>query len=192
MSARRNLIVAILIAACLTGAIQTKKFIGSLSTAGGGSLAEQNGRLVLIAGRGADVPRIEGLQSVWKINSPYLQTAKGKYLAIDQADDDVKVYLADIPGESAKWVIDVLESTSPKRPKTGSIDERQMLVGTSQSKFRLSIFDGRFKGYYLAAKAEQSPAAISPSRVLTFKVVKNPKEALTFEYVDTSFQIDHK
>lgn len=192
MTARRNLAAAILIAGCLTGAIQTKKFIGSLSTTDGGSLAEQNGRLVLVNRRGANAPPIEGLQSVWKISSPYLQTAKGKYLAIDQADDDVQVYLADQPDESTKWVIDVLETTSPKRPKTGSIDERQMLVGTSQSKFRLSIFDGRYKGYYLATKEEQSPTAISLPRVLAFKVVKNPKEALTFDYVDTSFQIDHK
>ena len=192
MAVRRNLAVAILIAGCLTGAIQTKKFIGSLSTTNGGSLAEQNGKLVLISGPEANAPPIEGMQSVWKIGSPYLQTANGKYLAIDQADDDVKVYLAEKPGESTKWVIDVLETTSPKRPKKGSIDERQMLVGTSQSKFRLSIFDGRFKGYYLAAKQEQSPTAIRLPRVLAFKVVKNPKEAMTFDYVDTSFQIDHK
>jgi len=148
--------------------------------------------LVLIAGRGGNAPPIEGLQSVWKISSPYLQTAKGRYLAIDQADDDVKVYLADKPGETTKWVIEVLETTSPKRPSKGSLDERRMLVGTSQSKFRLSVFDGRFKGYYLAAKEEHSPTAVSLPRVLAFKVVKNPKEALTFDYVDTSFQIDHK
>lgn len=194
MTARRNLIVAILIAAGLTGAIQTKKFIGSLSTTDGGSLAEQNGKLVLVNRPGANAPPIEGLQTVWKISSPYLQTAKGKYLAIDQTDDDVKVYLADKPGETTKWVIDVLETTSPKRPSKGSLDERRMLVGTSQSKFRLSIFDGRYKGYYLASNPmdEHSPPAVSLPRVLSFRVVKNPKDALTFDYVDTSYQIDHK
>ena len=194
MKRRRVLFSAVLITICLTGAIQTKKFIGSLGTNEGGRLAEQDGRVVLVLGRGGIAPRVDGLLGVWKIGSPYLQTG-GKFLALDQSEDGVKVYLAGETGEPAKWAIEVLETTSPQRPKSGSIGEREMLVGTSQSKFRLSVFGGRHKGWYLAAKeptGEQSKAPLNMPLVLDLRLVQDPKQALTFDYVDTSFQIDHK
>ena len=194
MKSRRILVSAILISICLTGAIQTKKFIGSLSTNEGGRLAEQDGRVVLVLGRGGIAPRVDGLLGVWKIGSPYLQTG-GKFLALDQSQDGAKVYLAGETGEPAKWVIEVLETTSPQRPRSGSIDERQMLVGTSKSKFRLSVFGGRHKGWYLAANEpteEQTKAPLNMPLVLDLRLVQNPKHALTLEYVDTSFNIDHK
>ncbi len=193
MRNRQILVATILIIGGLTGAIQTKKFVGSLTTSDGASLAEKNGRLVLVYDRRGSNVQLDVL-NVWKISSPYLQTAKGRYLAIDQSEDEVKVFLTEKPADSAKWGIEVLETTSPTRPTKGSIDERRMLVGTSESRFRLSLADGRFKGFYLAANIpneESVPKGTLPT-MLTFKVVKDPKSALTFDYVDTTYAIDHK
>ncbi len=195
MKRQQILVAAILIIVSLTGAVQGRKFIGSLRTTDGDSLAEQDGRLVLVRERRRIAPRIDDLQAVWKIGSHYLQTDKGTFLALKQSQDGVKVLLAEKTGESTKWVIEVLETTSPQRPTKGSIGEKQMLEGTSKSKFRLIVFDGRYKGWYLAAKVptqEQAKTAVNVPLVLDFQVVQNPKQALTFDYVDTSYEIHHK
>ena len=134
----RTLPLVALIMICLTGAIQVKTFVGSLQTPEGDLFAERAGRLVLARNRGHAAPQIDGWHGVWKISSPYFKTATGKFLAIEQSEQGVKVSLADESSESTRWVIDVIESTSPKRSTS-----RGLVEGESRSKFRLSISSGR-------------------------------------------------
>ena len=192
MKNRSILVSAILVIVCLTGGIQRQSFVGSLKTSDGAQLAEQDGRLILITGRNGIAPRLDGvaLAATWKISSPYLQSG-GKFLAMDQSETGVKVYLAAKKDETTKWVIEVLKTTSPQSAKSSP----RMLEGTSASRFRLKVFEGHYKGWYLAAKEpteEQANAAVSIPMNLDFHVVQNPKQALTFDYVDTSYSVHHK
>ena len=197
MKTRGLVIGVVLVCACLMGAVQRSQFIGTLRTSGGDFLAEKDGRVVLVRTRDGAVPRFEGLQSVWRISAPHLQTAKGKLLAIDQSETGAKIQFAAEKSGTTNWVIEVTESTTPDHPKNGSIDERKMLEGTSKQTFRLSVFDGRHKGWYLSAEqpAEAEGQSKSPADeviVRELQVTKDPKQALSFDYIDTTYRIIHK
>lgn len=245
---RRVALLAVLACLLLTGAVQTKEFVGSLQTSKGEWLAEKEGRVVLVRGSNNSVQKTEGLEPVWGISSPYLQTRTGKFLAIDQRESGAIVLLAEEKSDAAKWVIEVTETSSPQHPKGGSRSEKQMLVGTASSKFRLSVFAGRYKGWYLSAaeageklstvkvpsdmnsgdkasgedkpgnekQGNEKPGTTKPSEekpandakersgtqrsnastedvvVRHFKVVQDVKQALSFEYIDTRYKINHK
>lgn len=193
---RTHILVAgvVLVCACLMGAIQTKKFIGSLRTSAGEYLAEKEGRVVLVRSRDGEVPKFEGLQSVWRISAPHLQTAKGKLLAIDQEKGAVRIHFATEKSDATNWVIEVTESTSPHRPGR-EMPRRQMLQGTASHKFRLSVFDGPHKGWYLSAEKPTENQSKSPAEdvvVRELQVAKDPKQALMFDYIDTKYEINHK
>ena len=188
---------AVLVIASVTGAIQSKQFIGSLRTSDGEYLAEKDGRVVLVRSRNGAVPKFECLQSVWRISAPHLQTAKGKLLAIDQHETGVKIHFAVEKSGATNWVIEVTESTSPQHPNPKKVSgaERQMLVGTAGQKFRLSVFDGRYKGWYLSAEKPTEGQPKPPADevlVRELQVVKDPKQALLFDYIDTKYDINHK
>lgn len=186
--------VAALIAVCLTGAIQARTFVGSLSLAEG-QLAEQDGQVVIVRRRVANAAPVEGALRIWTVSAPYLHTGKGQYLAAEELADSVRIRLTDKKDKTANWSIEVLETASPQHPTTGSRGERHLLVGESRTKFRLLLTEGRFKGWYLAAQEpteEQAAAALNQPIVLDFRVVQSPKQAIVFDYVDTKYAIDHK
>lgn len=96
-----------------------------------------------------------------------------------------------IKSGGTSWVLEVTESTSPQHPKEVSIDERQMLKGTAKRQFRLSVFDGPHKGWYLSGEEPVKPVA-DDVVIRELRVVRNPKQALMFDYIDTSDKIIHK
>lgn len=185
---------AALIAVCLTGAIQSKTFVGSLSLAEG-QLADHDGRVVIVRRRVTNAAPIEGALRIWTVSAPYLHTGKGQFLAAEELADSVRIRLTDKKDKTANWSIEVVETASPQHPTTGSRGERHLLVGESRSKFRLLLTEGRFKGWYLAAQEPteaQSAGPLHQPLVLDFRVVQNPKQAIVFDYVDTKYAIDHK
>ena len=188
MKSRLFAMGVVLVSACMMGGIQTEHFIGSLQTSDGEFLAEKEGRVVLVRSRDGAVPKFEGLQDVWRISAPHLQTAKGKLLAIDQSETGVKIHLATEKSGATNWVIEVTQSTRP-------ITNGKNLKGTAKRKFRLSVFDGRHKGWYLSAEKPAEGQPKSPADevlVRELQVAKDPKQALLFDYIDTRYSITHK
>jgi hypothetical protein len=180
---------------CLTGGIQNKHFIGSLRTTDGWALAEREGKLVLERPNN-DPPASGALKAaeklkVWQISAPYL-SCEGKHLSIDQAEDAVKVSLSTEKTDSAKWTIEVLSTV---RPTTPPKEDPRLKKGRSETKFRLGIFDGRYKGWYLAADGpipSDGGNSTDQAKPIQLRVVQDPKQALTFHYIDSSYSITHK
>jgi hypothetical protein len=187
------LAVAMMILVCLTGAIQRSSFVGSLNAASGERLISRDGRVMLVRVPPSNTTKLEGLLDMWRIGAPYLQT-NGKFLSLDQSGPEIKLHLADTSSESSKWVIEVIGTRKPQTvPGTKGI-----VKGESGSKFRLSLFSGPKQGWYLAAK---EPAGRSvnttdtqPARLvyLEFQLVQDPKQALTFDYVDSWYSVGGK
>lgn len=182
------LVAAVLFVACLTGGIQRKSYVGSLTSLDGGRLAERDGRLFLLAGRGGIVPRMDGVSLCreWRVGTPYLESG-GKFLTLDQTEQGINLSLSQ-KGDSARWVIDVLQTKSLK-------SDGKNREGNSGAVFRLRVFDGRYKGWYLAAtelNEEQLNSPLNAPLIREFRVVEDPKMALSFDYVDTSYSVHHK
>ena len=185
MNTKMILVSAVLIVACLTGGIQRSSYIGSIKTEDGEFLAEKDGRLVLV--KKLERNQIKGLslRGSWKLNSPYLESG-GKFLTLEQTDQGVNLSLGE-KGDSARWGIEVvltrkLESDGKNR------------IGTSGALFRLRVVEGRYKGWYIAAKepGEEPKTTSNASIIREFRVVENPKMALTFDFIDTHYSVIHK
>lgn len=193
----------------LLAAIQSREFIGSLHTAEGETFAVRDGRLVLVKPPTGAAANLDGLEPVWSISAPYLVSRGGQWLSRDPQQDGMnRVILTRDKTDSAKWTIEVLTTFKPENPKTGSRDERLMLVGQSGSRFRLGVFDGPRKGWYLAAAADEqaddnarkqsSPRrdaqadGAGPVATRQLTLVQDVRRALIFDYVDTKFEIIHK
>ena len=189
-------LLAVVLTVCLTGAFQVKCFVGALRSSEGDCLAEKDGRVMLARSRISPAPSNEGLQPVWHINAPNLRTPGGKLLAIEQTSAGAKFYLATEKSAATRWVIDVTSQSRPERPKSGSVDERGgMWVGTARSTFRLRVFDGIHEGWYVGADKPIDDAKKSTVAKVDFRnlnLVENPKEALSFEYIETKYDIGHK
>jgi len=182
------IIVSALVFVCLTGGIQRKSYIGSLISLDGGRLAERDGRLILLTGRGGIVPRMDGVSlcGEWRVGTPYLESG-GKFLTLEQTEQGIDLSLGP-KGDSARWVIEVLQIKSLK-------SDGKNREGNSGAVFRLRVFDGRYKGWYLAAtelNKEQLNSPLNAPLVREFRVVEDPKMALSFDYVDTSYSVHHK
>lgn len=175
---------AALVIVCLTGGIQRKSYIGSLTSLDGGRLAERDGRLILLTGRGGIVPGTDGISlcGAWRVGTPYLESG-GKFLTLEQTEQGVNLSLGK-KGDSARWVIDVLQTKSLK-------SDGKNREGNSGAVFRLQVFDGRYKGWYLAVKEITEEQSKEPL-VREFRVVENPKQALSFDFIDTHFTVSHK
>jgi hypothetical protein len=195
MKARTLVLLAAIMIGGLTGAIQVKQFVGSLQTSDGWLLAEKDQRVVLIARTGDAALNAKGTEPVWHISSPHLQTPSKKFLAIEETNAGIRLSLSEKKSASTRWAIDVLSSTSPKNPKRGSIDERQMLTGTSSKSFRLRLFNGPHEGWFLAAEPVQEDSDTKPkqsSNHREWRITQDPKQAIRFDYVDTKYSIEHK
>ena len=195
MKSRNVVLLAVVVVGCLTGAIQGRRFVGALQTSDGWSLAERAGRVVLVAGVGSQSPKTPGVESVWRISSPHLQTAGGKFLAIDETESGVRLSLSAKKTDSTRWTFDVVSSTSPKKPTAGSGDERRFLAGKSTQSFRLRLFDGPHEGWYLAAeplKNEPDAKSKPPATVREWRITEDSKQATLFDYVDSHYFVDHK
>lgn len=195
MKSRNVVLLAVAVVGCLTGAIQGRRFVGSLQTSDGWSFAEKAGRVVLVAGMESKGPKTPGVESVWRISSPHLQTAAGKFLAIDETESGVRLSLSDKKTDSTRWIIDVVSSTSPKKNPEGSVDERRFVIGKSSQSFRLRLFDGPHEGWYLAAEPlKDEPAAKSQTTatVREWRIMEDSKQATLFDYVDSHYFVGHK
>lgn len=187
---RNSWIVAcgVLVVVCLTGGIQRKSFVGSLASLDGGRLAERDGKLILVTGRDGIAPRTEGISlcGAWRIGLPYLES-NGRFLTLEQNEQGINLSLGK-KGDSARWVIDPLQ-TKPLKSDGKNLD------GNSGMIFRLRVFDGRYKGWYLAVNEltdDQSKMPLNQPIVREFRAVENPKQALSFDYIDTHYTIHHK
>ncbi len=196
MKIRYVCLLAAVLTVCVTGAIQVKSFIGSLRSSEGELLAENDGQVVLARGSVNPIPTNKRMEPVWYISAPHLRTRNGKLLAIDQSQPRVKIYLEKEKSAATRWVIEVTSRSGPERPKSGSIDERKgMWVGTARSKFRLRVFDGPHEGWYVGAEKPVKDLQESAAEDLIFRnltLVKDPNEAVSFEYIEANYRIDHK
>ena len=189
------LAVAVAVVGCLTGAIQVRKFVGSLRTSDGWYLAEQNDQIVLIAGMGEVAPKTKGVEAIWQISAPHMQTPAGKYLAIDETESGVRLLLSAKKTIATRWKFDIVSSKRAKNPTDGSRGERHLLTGTSSRSFHLRLFDGDHEGWYLAAepRKDEPDAKSKPSEsIREWRITEDPKQAVLFDYVDSHYSIDHK
>ena len=190
-----SMVLATAMIGCLMGAIQVKKFVGELKTSDGWLLAEKNGRVVLVAANGPGMPTPRDVEPVWHISLPQLQTPEGQYLAIDETDAGIRLSLSVKKTASTRWMLDVVSSTPAKHPKKGSVDERQMLEGSSTKSFRLRLFDGPHENWFLAAepvKADADAKSKSKPTYREWRITQDPKQAIQFDYVDAHYSIHHK
>lgn len=195
MKSRSLALLAAIAAMVLTGAVQGKKFVGSLRSTAGEFLAERDGQLVLVKGDERALAKIEGVRRVWHVNAPTLYAGDGRFLAIEQNKTSATIRLAREKSDATKWVIEIVESEKPKHPQKGSLGERELLTGDSRARFRLSVFDGPFKGFYLAAEKlpDEPPASTKPDVTYRgLKVVESAKQALLLDYFEASYFIEHK
>jgi hypothetical protein len=189
---RRGIWLVVILLPLMAGAIQVREFIGSLRTSDGWYLAEQNDRVVLVAGMGEVAPETPGLKAVWRISAPHMQTPTGKFLAVEESESGVRLSLSAQKTIATRWKFEVVTSTSAKHPKTGSRDEQRMLVGTSSRTFRLRMFDGGHEGWYLAAEPRKDEAGKPSEVVREWRITEDPKQAVLFDYVDSHYSIGHK
>ena len=192
MKMGRMAVLGLAVIGCLTGAIQVRKFIGSLRTSDGWYLAEQNDRVVLLAGMGEVAPKTKGVEPVWKIAAPHMQTPTGKYLAVEETKNGVRLLLSTTKTIATRWKFEVVSSTPAKNPKNGSLGERGLLTGTASSTFRLRMFDGDHEGWYLAADPRPDEAGKPSESTREWRLTEDPKQAVLFDYVDSHYSIDHK
>ena len=192
MKARNAVLLAVALVGCLTGAIQVRKFVGSLRTSDGWYLAEQNEQVVLVAGMGEVAPKTKGVEAVWQISAPHMQTPAGKFLAIDETESGVRLLLSAKKTIATRWKFEIVSSTPAKNPKAGSRGERSLLTGTSARSFRLRLFDGDHEGWYLAAKPRKDEPGQPSETVREWRISEDPKQAVLFDYVDSHYSIDHK
>ena len=184
MNTKTILVSAVLIVACLTGGIQRSSYIGSIRSQDGKFLAEKDGRLVLV--KKLERNQINGLslRGSWKVNFPYLESG-GKFLTLEQTEQGVNLSLGE-KGDSARWGIEILKIKSLE-------SDGKNRVGSSGALFRLRVTDGRYKGWYIAAKEQNEEATTSNTPMIReFRVVENPKMALTFDYIDKHYSVIHK
>lgn len=192
MRTRNAVLLAVAVVGCLTGAIQVRKFIGALRTSDGWFLAEQNDQVVLLAGMGDVAPKAKGVEPIWQINAPHMQTPAGKYLAIDETDNGVRLSLSAKKTMATRWKFEIVSSKPATNPAKGSVDERRMLTGTSSRTFRLRLFDGDHEGWYLAAEQVRKESGNPPESTREWRITEDPKQAVLFDYVDSHYSIDHK
>lgn len=189
---RRHTWLVVILLPFMAGAIQVRKFNGSLRTSDGWYLAEQNDRVVLIAGMGTVAPKTKGVEAVWQISAPHMQTPTGKFLAVDETESGLRLSLSAKKTIATRWKFEVVTSTSAKKPLTGSRDERGLLEGTSSRTFRLRIFDGDHEGWYLAAEPRKDEAGKPLEAVREWQITEDPNQAVLFDYVDSHYSIGHK
>lgn len=193
MKPRTSIVLATAIIGCLMGAIQVKRFVGELQTSDDWLLAEKDGRVVLVAANGPGMPTPRGVESVWHISLPQLQTSSDQYLAIDETDTGIRLSLSEKKTASTRWMLDVVSSTPAKHPTNGSVDERQMFVGSSSKSFRLRLYDGPHENWFLAAEpVKVETDAKSRPKYREWRITQDPKQAMQFDYVDAHYSIHHK
>ncbi|MFO1045017.1 MAG: hypothetical protein U0941_24855 [Planctomycetaceae bacterium] len=185
MNTKTILVSSVLIVACLTGGIQRSSYIGSIKTEDGEFLAEKDGRLVLV--KKPERNQINGLslRGSWKVNTPYIESG-GKFLTQEQTEQGVNLSLGE-KGDSARWGIEILKIKSLE-------SDGKNRIGSSGALFRLRVVEGRYKGWYIAANepSEELKTTSNASSIREFRVVENPKMALTFDFIDTHYSVIHK
>ncbi len=175
--------------ACLTGAIQIRKFIGSLRTSDGWYLAEQNDRVVLLAGMGDVAPKTKGVEPVWKIAAPHMQTPTDKFLAVEETKNGVRLSLSATKTIATRWKFEVVSST-PAKSASGS--KGGLMTGTASRTFRLRMFDGDHEGWYLAAEPRQDESGKPSETAREWRLTEDPKQAVLWDYVDSHYSIGSK
>ena len=186
----------LLVVVALCGSVQMEAFVGSLKVSDGAYIAVEANQLVLVhQPNGTPLSPLptsgpEPLDALWQISAPYLRTPHNKFMAIEQRCTGVRVFLEANKTDSAKWVIEVIAAT---RAQSKRYEHTKLLwQGTDSTKFRLSIFDGPNKGWYLAASEPISePVATNAPKVVTreFMLTQDRQKALLFDYVERKFWI---
>ncbi len=192
LKTRNAVLLAVALVGCLAGAIQVRKFIGSLRTSDGWYLAEQNDRVVLVAGTGDVAPKTKGVEPVWQISAPHMQTPTGKFLAVEEIESGVRLSLSSKKTIATRWKFEIVSSKPAKNPTDGSRGERGLLTGTASRTFRLRMFDGDHEGWYLAAKPRTDEPAKPSEAAREWRITEDPKQAVLFDYVDSHYSIGHK
>src|SRR5262245_9831369 len=109
MRSRLAAFLTAVVAIGLVGAVQGKKFVGSLRSTAGEFLAERDGQVVLVKGDERALAKIEGVRRVWHVSAPTLYAGDGGFLAIEQSKTSAKVRLAREKSDTTKWVIEIVE-----------------------------------------------------------------------------------
>jgi hypothetical protein len=135
------------------------------------------------------------VEPVWRISAPHLQTADGRFLAIDETPNGLRLSLSAKKTDSTDWAIEVIATTAPKRPQDGYHEYRKFLTGQSTQSFRLRLYDGPHEGWYLAAdplRDEPDAKSKQSETIREWQITPDPKRAVVFDYVDTKYFVDHK
>lgn len=187
MKTRHTLLIAVAVLGCLTGTIQIRKFIGALRTSDGWYLTEQNERVVLVAGMGEVAPKIKGVEPVWQIGAPHMQTPTGKFLSVEETGSGIRLLLSAKKTIATRWKFEIVSTTPAKKGGRGGL-----LTGISSRTFRIRMFDGDHEGWYLAAEPLKDEAGKASETIREWRLTEDPKQAVLFDYVDSHYSAGSK
>ncbi len=149
------------------------------------TLREKDGRVGLVATRPGKSPK-------WSVSAPTVQDPAGRFLASDPKGLQPTVELVAEKGMNTIWSFDILARVEPVLEDAGGHQMKK--VGPSGFQFKMKMAAGPFKDWYLAAgdlPEGQDDRVGHEDALHPLKLVKEPKAAAIFTYVETEFSIGH-
>jgi hypothetical protein len=184
-----SLALLLLAAGSFQAAIQRKTSACWLGT-GDWQLREEGkeARLVEFKWNRVDLPA-RSKRDCWYVNAPSIRSESDQLLAYGLKGRQPSVYLSSDEGEHTRWLIEIVERTRPRDPKSKSA-VKGIKEGPEGFTFRALVARGEFKNWYLAAEdppKEQKERNDKGAVTRRLTLVRGKKQATIFEYVQTIY-----
>jgi len=142
--------VIVLLAAGLASAGEQARDVGVkwLGT-GHWQMREDDGDVYLVEHRWSRKEQRLKERHPWSVGAPTIKSEGGLYLSYDLEGKDPSVRLSKEKGDHTRWAFEIETRLSPERVDSckGPLKE-----GAKGFTFRISVTEGKYKGWYLAAE----------------------------------------